>query len=126
VLVALLGALFGGAQDRASATTISGCVIAAEGVEGAAARGIPGLRSGWQGRIADNGKGWVWQRPGASGNADMMRVMDPMEQYPNGYVRFYNEHGQPVGLNGKPGPNSETHIPRGVDGGWETPDGWGG
>lgn len=96
------------------------------GAEGAATPGIPGLISGWQGRVADSGKGWVFQRPGASGNADMLRVMDPTPQYPNGYVRFYNEHGQPIGLNGKPGPNSVTHIPRGPDGSWPTPNGWGG
>lgn len=36
--------------------------------------------------------------------------MEPTPQYPNGYVRFYNEHGQPVGLDGNPGPNSATHI----------------
>lgn len=81
--------------------------------------------AGW-GRTADNGKGWVWQRPGAPGNADMMRVMDPTSQYPNGYVRFDNKHGQPIGRDGKPGPNSQTHISRGSDGSWDTPDGWGG
>jgi len=34
-----------------------------------------------------------------------------MPQYPNGYVGFYNEYGQPIGLNGNPGSNSVTHIP---------------
>lgn len=85
---------------------------------------IPGLKAGWQGRVADNGKGWVWQRPGATGNGDMMRVMDPTPQYPNGYVRFYNDGGQPLGLDGKPGSNSLTHIPRNPDGSWPVPKGW--
>lgn len=90
------------------------------------ARGIPGLPSGWQGREANNGKGWVWQEPGTPGNANSMRVMDPTAQYPNGYVRFYNESGQPLSSAGKPGPNSTTHIARDSSGGWSVPAGWGG
>lgn len=69
-------------------------------------------------------QGQVWQEPGAAGNANSVRVMDPNGQYPNGYVRFYNEHGQPIGLDGKPGPNSVTHIPRGPDGTYPVPKGW--
>ena len=70
------------------------------------------IPKGWTPRVADNGKGVVFQRPGATGNADMIRVMDPTPQYPNGYIRIYNGHGQPVDLAGKPGPPSATHIPR--------------
>ena len=36
-----------------------------------------------------------FQRPEATGNADMIRIMDPTTMYPNGYVRYYNESGQP-------------------------------
>jgi RHS repeat-associated protein len=104
----------------ALADALGGAKAAASG----AADSIPGLKGGWQGQLADNGKGWVWQRPGAPGNADMMRVMDPTPQYPNGYVRFYNGSGQPLGLDGKPGPNSATHIPRNPDGSWPVPKGW--
>lgn len=86
---------------------------------------LPGVAKGWAQRTADNGKGTVWQEPGATGNANSIRVMDPNAQYSNGYVRFYNEHGQPVGLDGKPGPNSVTHIPRGADGNYPLPKGWG-
>lgn len=84
----------------------------------------PGVKDGWEARTADNGKGTVYQEPGAKGNANMVRIMDPKPGYPNGYVRFYNEHGQPVGLNGKPGPNSETHIPLRPDGSYPVPEGW--
>ena len=70
------------------------------------------IPKGWTPRVTDNGKGMVFQRPGATGNADMIRVMDPTSQHPNGYIRIYNSHGQPVDLAGKPGPPSATHIPR--------------
>lgn len=84
----------------------------------------PGVKPGWKARPADNGKGTVYQKPGSVGNANSMRVMEPTSKYPNGYVRFYNEHGQPIGLNGKPGPNSETHIPIRPDGTYPLPKGW--
>ena len=83
-----------------------------------------GVRPGWKERPADNGKGTVWQDPNSSGNANTLRIMDPNARYSNGYVRFYNEHGQPVGLNGKPGPRPDTHIPRSPDGTYPIPDGW--
>jgi hypothetical protein len=41
----------------------------------------------------------------------MIRVMGPTTAYPNGYVRIYNEHGQPVTIDGKPLGRAETHLP---------------
>jgi hypothetical protein len=73
---------------------------------------------GWAPRVADNGRGIVYQRPGATGNADMIRIMDPTSKYPNGYVRYYNEYGQPLDVFGKPGPASATHIPQDYQGPW--------
>lgn len=83
-----------------------------------------GVKAGWQSRVADNGKGTVWQAPGSSGNANMLRVMESTERYPNCYVRFYNDRGQPIGLNGKPGPRPDTHLPRNPDGPYPLPEGW--
>lgn len=84
-----------------------------------------GVPDDWTSRVADNGKGTVYQDPGSNGNADMLRVMDPTPMYPNGYVRFYNEHGQPIGLDGKPGSKAATHIPMNPDGTFDLPQGWG-
>lgn len=41
----------------------------------------------------------------------MIRIMEFTPQYSNGYVRFYNEYGQRIGLDGLPGTNSVMHIP---------------
>lgn len=92
----------------------------------------PGSAGGdWEGRVANNGKGEVWQDPasanasgGSSSNANTFRSADPEPDYPDGYVRFYNEHGQPVGLDGKPGSNAQTHIPKNPDGSYPVPQGW--
>jgi hypothetical protein len=63
----------------------------------------------------------VYQRPGATGDADMIRVMEPTSRYPNGYYSYYNEPGQPLAANGKPGDRGATHHPedyRGPLDGW--------
>ncbi|WP_329028313.1 polymorphic toxin-type HINT domain-containing protein [Streptomyces sp. NBC_00690] len=83
-----------------------------------------GVGDDWVGRGADNGKGIVWQKPGSTGNGDMVRVMDPTGRYPNGYVRFHNRSGQPIGLDGKPGSKADTHISMNPDGTYPLPEGW--
>lgn len=83
-----------------------------------------GVGDDWVGRGADNGKGTVWQKPGSTGNGDMVRVMDPTGRYPDDYIRFHNKSGQPIGLNGKPGSKADTHIPMNPDGTYPLPVGW--
>ncbi|MEX0428565.1 hypothetical protein AB3X52_13115 [Nocardioides sp. DS6] len=87
--------------------------------------------SDWKGRVANNGNGDVWQAPGnvdaprgSPRNANVFRDCDPDPDYPNGYVRFYNEHGQPLRLDGKPGSDAQTHIPKNPDGSYPVPEGW--
>ena len=76
--------------------------------------------AGWTSRVADNGKGLVFQKPGSVGNADMIRIMDPTPLYPNGYSRVHNGYGQPVDVNGKPGSKADTHIPAEYVGPWQS------
>ncbi len=87
--------------------------------------------SNWKGRVSDNGKGEVWQDPDFVGlkvqgntHVNSMRIMDPTWRYPNGYVRFYNEHGQPIDLDGKPTGDDLTHLPIRADGTFDIPRGW--
>jgi RHS repeat-associated protein len=79
---------------------------------------LPKIPTGWVGRVADNGKGMVYQQPGSIGNANMIRIMEPTKQFPNGYIRIYNQYGQPVDILGVPGPQSTTHIPIDYQGIW--------
>ncbi|HVL98143.1 MAG TPA: hypothetical protein VM324_02480, partial [Egibacteraceae bacterium] len=76
------------------------------------------IPKGWASRPATSGKGIVFQRPGATGNADMIRIMEPTSKYPSGYVRYTNEYGQPLDVLGKPGAASATHIPQNYQGPW--------
>jgi len=66
---------------------------------------------GYEGRVADNGKGLVYQNPCDVGNNNAIRVADPNAMYPDGYARFYNGAGQPTNAAGKPGPHKDTHFP---------------
>ncbi len=64
----------------------------------------------WDARVADNGRGLVFQQPGASGNGNMIRIMDPTPAYPRGYAVYYNEYGQPLDVFGRPSGRAFTHI----------------
>jgi hypothetical protein len=48
----------------------------------------------------------------------MIRIMELTAKYPSGYVRYYNEYGQPLDVYGTPGPPSTTHIPQDYQGPW--------
>jgi RHS repeat-associated protein len=74
-------------------------------------QGLVTIPSDYTSRPADSGKGTVYQAPGATGNADMIRVMGPTTRYPTGYVVIHNSQGQPVTIDGKPGSRPETHLP---------------
>jgi hypothetical protein len=101
--------------------------VATEAVDdiAAAASRPAGVGDDFVSQVANNRKGTVWRAPGTTGNAGTIRIMEPTAQYPNGYVRFYNNSGQSLGLNGKLGPNSATHIPINPDGTYPLPKDWG-
>jgi hypothetical protein len=44
-------------------------------------------------RVANNLKGYVYQKPLSVRDADSIRVAFPSKDYPNGYVRTYNSSG---------------------------------
>lgn len=69
-------------------------------------------------RFAENGTGSVYQKIGSEGNANQIRIMDPTDKNPAGYVRVYNEFGQPIDLLGKPTSRLKSHIPQDFTGKW--------
>lgn len=79
---------------------------------------LPAIPPGWLARTVDNGRGTVYQRPGAVGNADSIRIMQPTAAYPAGYLRYYNKHGQPLDVQGRPGSLVTTDIPLHHPGPW--------
>src|SRR5699024_10882068 len=66
--------------------------------------------------IADNGKGINFRPKNPvtnHTNSGLIRIMEPTSDYPKGYVRFYNDNGQPMdnpSVNTNPGSNNSTHF----------------
>ena len=69
------------------------------------------IPDGWTARVVDSGAGMVDQAPGATGNANMIRIMDSTDINPDGYIVIYRKHGQAVDANGKVVMKSTWHIP---------------
>jgi RHS repeat-associated protein len=72
------------------------------------------IKPGQVAEPAANGNGIVYRAPGTTGNAGTTRIMGPDAQgrYPSGYVRQYNQHGQPINpTTMKPDTPAKTHTP---------------
>ena len=83
------------------------------------ARGVTyPIPEGWIQRMADNDRGLVFQKPGSARNENMLRIMEPTNKYPDGYVRVHQPNGQPVDVLGKAGSRSSSHVPQTYRGEW--------
>ena len=72
------------------------------------------IKPGQVAEPAANGNGIVYRAPNTTGNAGTTRIMGPDAQgrYPSGYVRQYNQHGQPINpTTMKPDTPAKTHTP---------------
>ncbi len=127
----LNAALSAGAMIPVAGVAFTGGKAVIKGVDAAKAAPTPRPRQfvttprgttfdippGWVSREANNGRGIVFQRSGASGNADSIRIMEPTDRYPNGYFVYYDQHGFPLDVQGNSGvPRSEYHIPEDYQG----------
>ena len=60
-----------------------------------------------------NDGGLIFQKPGSVNNQNIIKIMNPTPDYPNGYIRVYNQYGQPLDITtNKPGSGtgSDTHF----------------
>lgn len=81
------------------------------GIEIPTEKGVIKIPEGYGIGPAENGKGKVYRPQGSTGNKNSIRSMDPDKRNPNGYVRIYNNEGQPINPDtGKPDTDENTHI----------------
>ena len=79
---------------------------------------IPADFAAWPAR---NGKGWNFSPSEDIGtNRNLIRIMEPTPEYPNGYWRRYNSYAQPEDVFGNPGSRPDTHFPLDENGGSNT------
>ena len=50
----------------------------------------------WASRVAKSGNDIVFQKPGSTDNADVIRFMDPTSKCPKAHVRAHIQYGQPA------------------------------
>lgn len=72
------------------------------------------IPANWVFREANNKKGIIFQDPYSvdkgNGDENSIRIAEPDLQNPNGYFRVYNNRGQPMDVNAKPGGKTGTHF----------------
>jgi hypothetical protein len=74
------------------------------------------IPKGYEAFVAESGEGIVFKPSNRNSlpnprNGNSIRVMDPGAdpRYPNGYIRYYNQHGQPLDTSGMPGSQATSH-----------------
>lgn len=82
-----------------------------------------GVPEGYVSSPSRNG-GTVWRPRGSVTDHNSVRFSPPSERYPYGNVRFYNDHAQPIDINGKPTGPDKTHFPIDHNGKYQMPSTW--
>jgi hypothetical protein len=79
------------------------------------------IPEGWVAERTRKDTGWIYRKPGTEGNEGIVRIMEPTDRYPEGYVVYYSKTGQPLSPTGAQGSRSNWHRPIGDH---DPPPGW--